>query len=231
MNKKSKYEVWLHDPRVLDILSDVIRSSKKSYFRIDPDGKHRAAPVKLELLALGVNGVYSSRLLQEYPFPQAPFIHNRSAHPVTEAVLKARAARRIQRAAVRALKAEAKAMAATAKQELKDHAAEAIRAIAEIPECLEEALEIATGDDVNTGIPMDSRAPKPLSDEVAERKRLETERRFNKRFQIEARSSGAWGVYDADLETTRLTGRTRQSAFDEVELLRQRRGLSFDSND
>ena len=180
MNKKSKYEVWLHDPRVLDILSDVIRSSKKSYFRIDPDGKHRAAPVKL---ALGVNGVYSSRLLQEYPFPQAPFIHNRSAHPVTEAVLKARAARRIQRAAVRALKAEAKAMAATAKQELKDHAAEAIRAIAEIPECLEEALEIATGDDVNTGIPMDSRAPKPLSDEVAERKRLETERRFNRGFK------------------------------------------------
>jgi hypothetical protein len=68
----------LESPEVIAILHDVWRSTKRSYYRITPEGKHVAYAVKLELVALGICDTIASRLLQSADLPTAPFVHNRT---------------------------------------------------------------------------------------------------------------------------------------------------------
>jgi hypothetical protein len=68
----------LETPEVKAILCDVWRSSKKSYYRIDPvTGRHVVANLKQELVAIGMHGVDASALLQSGKFPVGKFKHNR----------------------------------------------------------------------------------------------------------------------------------------------------------
>lgn len=88
---RRKYSDYQNDPAVHEILKDVLRSSKKSYYRVNAEGKHVIAPVKLELMSLHINTVFASRILQEYPFPVGKFIRNRKIGAnITEDVLAAR---------------------------------------------------------------------------------------------------------------------------------------------
>src|ERR1700726_409404 len=96
MSKRKFFKEWQADPAVEALLKNVIRSSKKSYYRIGPDGRHCVAPVKIELVRLGISGTLASRLLQEYQFPVAEFIYNRKpAPPLPEAVLAARREKKV----------------------------------------------------------------------------------------------------------------------------------------
>jgi hypothetical protein len=54
MNRRRKYSIYSVDsPQVVAILKDVIRSSKKSYYR-KVDGRDVACAVRRELLAPGM---------------------------------------------------------------------------------------------------------------------------------------------------------------------------------
>jgi hypothetical protein len=102
MSKRKTYEETVSDPRVIALLSTVIRCSRRSYFRRDEHGRDTIANVKLELIAMGVGGCMATRLLQEYPFPEGEFRYNRKRNgklPTAEE-LEARRGRKELRAAV-----------------------------------------------------------------------------------------------------------------------------------
>ena len=74
-----KYKHYtLESPEVIAILQDVWKSSKGSYYRISPDGRHSACTVRQELVALGICPTIASRLLRDAVLPTARFIHNRT---------------------------------------------------------------------------------------------------------------------------------------------------------
>jgi hypothetical protein len=108
---RKSYNEWRTDPAVHKILKDVIRSTKKSYYRIGADGRHVSVFVKLELIAIGVTPCVASRLLQQYPFPEQPYVYTRKRDAnVSAEVREARREKKVQRALAKAAKAEAKAM-------------------------------------------------------------------------------------------------------------------------
>ena len=77
MSKHQSYEYWSTHPMVIGILSNVIKSSKKSFFRSTEDGRDVVAPIKKELVAMGVPGAMATRLMQEFPFGEGEFRYNR----------------------------------------------------------------------------------------------------------------------------------------------------------
>jgi hypothetical protein len=69
----------LENPQVKAILCDVWRSSKKSYYRIDPEtGRHVVANLKKELVAIGVKWKISFCPLTVWSLPVSPFLHVRA---------------------------------------------------------------------------------------------------------------------------------------------------------
>jgi hypothetical protein len=105
MNKK-RYRNWqLDDPEVQQIFDGAIRSSRRSFYKI-VDGRHPSAPLKSQLIELPMTAASAPRLLEAYPFPEAPFIKNRKRDAnLTEEELAAMR----ERQAIRKAKAAAKA--------------------------------------------------------------------------------------------------------------------------
>jgi hypothetical protein len=183
----------IEDEEVKVALQGVIKSGIGSYYKI-VDNKCKTFQASQALQDLGMCAGIAARLLAQFPLPVIPFVHNRNRTVLTEEQLVARREKMVQREIARAKRAEAIAMK-------KIQAADSFTVLDSRPSVDTDTVTLIQAD----------------PDEQKEAESAKDMRRY----QIEKTSSGYYGVYDCVSNNTRLTGRTRQSALDEIELMRE----------
>jgi hypothetical protein len=220
----------VEDEEVKAALSGVIKSGTGSYYKMV--GKRcvtfRASQA---LKDLGMCGGIAARLLARFPMPVIPFRHNRNRTVLTEEQLIARQKSKEERALAKAM--EAVSISDGPRGNSFQGVTPETKAIRDVAVMKEDGAPIGAPSQPST-VTTDSPSSKICEDEPSvlvthpapdgddeDGKATKAEEKENRRYQIEKTSSGYYGVHDSVSNNTRLTGRTRQSALDEIELMRE----------
>jgi hypothetical protein len=216
----------VNDAEVLAIFSGAIRASAKSYYRI-VNGKHQRAQLKMELMKLPMSPVAAARLMQEYAFPSGKFEYNRKRDAnVSAEEIAARRERTAQKATVRAMKAEAEAMRKSKTLNERRESRDAFSANDASDIDIEERSQ-ATIPEPDGAVDQSSTGEFDKSNTDDPKEKAEGMRE-SKRYQLTKTNSGYYGVYDSVSNSTRLTGKTKQSALDEITMRLRNRDLVLD---